>query len=464
MDILSSPPISILLYTHKRADYLKLSLNSLLFSLDGDLEDITIFMSNPSPDVEYLVCDFSEKYPNIEVFKSEENIACAAINAYLQIKNPEKFIIFEEDYILPQHTKFVLPHWRRQFSQLLDEFDIVNFQTSIENQPHDFSYNTSKRNTPFSFTHEWITDKSLDIHITGNGFAVKSAFYKSFSNNPPFYISGDGHVFTQAKKVCASSIHGYHIGWNQEMDGHVKIGDKSRFPEPGPIQTIINCKTQEKHTIDLRSIMPITRVDIINYLISLTKAESYLEIGSGYHVCFKDINCTLKHDIEPDPGPGVVPTYKMSSNEAFAIMEDVKYDIIFIDGKHHCEQVAIDVNNSIKHLTPNGFIIIHDCLPENESEQVREPYGGSWTGDVWKFQAWMVGHFNDAWTITENWGCGIIWGGMNFEVPLLEELSVYNWGQFEVNWPWMLRTVSWESFKKIISIRYNNFLNWRDKK
>jgi len=196
----------------------------------------------------------------------------------------------------------------------------------------------------------------------------------------------------------------------------------------------------------------ITRVDIINHLLSITHSESYLEIGSGHHICFKDIQCPLKHDIEPNPGPGVTPTYRMTSDEAFSILGQNKYGGIFIDGLHHCEQVAKDVTNSIRHLKPNGFIIIHDCLPEHEIEQLRDFSGGSWTGDVWKFQAWMVKNFDNAWTITENWGCGIILGCAYFKPPSLQELSVFNWGMFERNWPWMLRTVNWEVFKKIIPI------------
>lgn len=249
-------PIPILLYTHKRADYLKLSFNALIYSLGEDI-DLTIAMSAPSPEVEAFVRKVLEKYPSIIVFKSDENIACAIINAYLQIQNPPRFIIFEEDYILPQHTKYVLPYWDRQFNYLLKKYDIVSFQTSLENQ--DFSFFTgtprkSTRFTPFSFQHSWITDKNGEIHITGNGLASNTPFYASLGNNPPFYISGDGHVYNNAKNVCISSIHGYHIGWNQEMDGYLKLGDINRFPNPEPIQKIVDLGTGDTYTIDLRKI------------------------------------------------------------------------------------------------------------------------------------------------------------------------------------------------------------------
>jgi len=251
-------PVSILLYTHKRLDYLKLSLNSLLYSIENpDLSDITIFMSAPTPEVNSYVLKVAEQYPLLTILRSPENVAFAAVNLYLQIRRPEKFVVFEEDYILPQHTKHVLPYWNHQFCHLLDEYDVVNFQTSLENQCFDF-FNPlprAPRMVPFSFEHSWETDKTKDIHIIGSGFATKAKFYASFGNNPPFYVSGDGHVFSQAKKVCVSSIHGYHIGWNQEMDGHAKIGDPSRFPEPKPIQEVIDAKAGMKYTVDLRKIV-----------------------------------------------------------------------------------------------------------------------------------------------------------------------------------------------------------------
>lgn len=195
-----------------------------------------------------------------------------------------------------------------------------------------------------------------------------------------------------------------------------------------------------------------TRTDIINHLISITNAQAYLEIGSGHHICFKDINCPLKHDIEPNPSPQIDPTYKMTSDEAFEIMRDAKYDIIFIDGIHHCDQTAKDVFNACIHLNPKGFIIIHDCLPEKEHEQHREAQASSWTGDVWKFQAWLVRHFENVWTIPENWGCGIIWKPIKFFVPSLKELQSFDWATYEKSWPWLLRVVNWEIFKKIIPL------------
>jgi len=251
--------IPIVLYTHKRLDYLRLSLNSLLYSLwYDDLSNLTIFMSDPTPDLESYVLEVSQKYPSISVYKSLNNVGVAALNMYLQIVRPERFVIFEEDFILPQYVRHILPYWNRQFNYLLDTYDTVNFQTSIENQCFDLFISrteTVKRPTVFSYSPAWETNKSTESHITGNGFAVKTKFYASCGvDNPPHYLRGDGYVLSKAEKICVSGIHGYHIGWNQEMDGYPRIGDWSRFPTPDQIQKAVNCRTGQEYTVNLEKL------------------------------------------------------------------------------------------------------------------------------------------------------------------------------------------------------------------
>ena len=73
----------------------------------------------------------------------------------------------------------------------------------------------------------------------------------------------------------------------------------------------------------------------------------------------------------------------MTSDEFFKI-NNKKFDCIFIDGLHIYEQVREDILNSIKFLSPNGIIIIHDCLPLKIWNQIVPKIYGHWNGDVWK--------------------------------------------------------------------------------
>lgn len=80
------------------------------------------------------------------------------------------------------------------------------------------------------------------------------------------------------------------------------------------------------------------------------------------------------------------PTYKMTSDQFFEQIAPGldKWDIIFIDGLHESHQVDKDIENSLRSLTPNGSIVIHDCNPQDEIRQRVPRESRQWNGDVWK--------------------------------------------------------------------------------
>ena len=122
-----------------------------------------------------------------------------------------------------------------------------------------------------------------------------------------------------------------------------------------------------------------SRFEIIQKIIEKRKYENYLEIG-----CYKDANFSkikIKNKIGVDPVSG--GNIKMTSDEFFKI-NNKKFDCIFIDGLHIYEQAREDILNSIKFLSPNGIIIIHDCLPLKIWNQIVPKIYGHWNGDVWK--------------------------------------------------------------------------------
>jgi len=142
---------------------------------------------------------------------------------------------------------------------------------------------------------------------------------------------------------------------------------------------------------------------------SLTRQEhNYLEIGieSGY--TFSNTHFLHKVGVDPDPKCEILTrkiikttsdNYFESisiSNNTSSTVKPTSFDVIFIDGMHHCENVLRDFNNSINVLTKDGNIFIDDCIPLNYNEQLKIPikhyyennilkYGEEWTGDVWKF-------------------------------------------------------------------------------
>ncbi len=82
--------------------------------------------------------------------------------------------------------------------------------------------------------------------------------------------------------------------------------------------------------------------------------------------------------------------YKMTSDDFFANCDVIKemgrphFDVAFIDGLHHFDQVLRDFINLEKFAGPDSIILIHDGLPINARVAVREPSTWFWTGDVWK--------------------------------------------------------------------------------
>ncbi len=123
----------------------------------------------------------------------------------------------------------------------------------------------------------------------------------------------------------------------------------------------------------------IYRWDLIQHIIEKYNFKKYLEIGCDKNQSFSKIKVEYKVGVDPIEGG----TIRTSSDNFFSQNNDT-FDIIFIDGLHHYDQVLKDINNSLKILNKNGFILVHDCLPRSLAQQAIPRYRGSWNGDVWK--------------------------------------------------------------------------------
>lgn len=126
------------------------------------------------------------------------------------------------------------------------------------------------------------------------------------------------------------------------------------------------------------------RIDIINKSIKENNYQSYLEIGCDADWCFNQIIAPYKVGVDPQSGG----TVRMTSDDFF-FQNTEMFDIIFIDGLHHADQVLKDVENALKVLNPEGIIVMHDINPLDEFMQtIPVLYARAWTGDVWK--AWVT--------------------------------------------------------------------------
>lgn len=182
------------------------------------------------------------------------------------------------------------------------------------------------------------------------------------------------------------------------------------------------------------------RKDVINILIDRYKLDNYLEIGVNDGRTMESIKAKHKLGVDPD-----CHTYQVicegkgdmfcgTSDEFFEQLDiNVKYDIIFIDGLHVAEQVFRDITNSIKHLSDNGIIVLHDCSPPNKNTIGPVNNYGIWNGNVYIGYIEAVKTYNlEYYTVSTDYGCGVIFP-RNVDLNQERKYINHDWDYFEKN-------------------------------
>jgi SAM-dependent methyltransferase len=163
------------------------------------------------------------------------------------------------------------------------------------------------------------------------------------------------------------------------------------------------------------------RTDIINLLIKKINAKKYLEIGISDGENFSKINCDYKVGVDPEP---ISPATIHLASDDFFKQNQEKFDVIFVDGLHHADQVYRDIINSLDALNDGGYIICHDMNPILEEHQTIPYKGGIWNGDCWKAFLMLRIERDDLemYTVDSDCGCGIITKGsqelLNLNYPM----------------------------------------------
>lgn len=170
------------------------------------------------------------------------------------------------------------------------------------------------------------------------------------------------------------------------------------------------------------------RIEAINHLIDKKGFTKYLEIGVRYPwECFDHIQCPHKDGVDPGVENEANPVkYPFTSDDFFNRLEsgmtdlpqDFKWDIVFIDGLHISHQVERDILNSLNHLSPGGYIVLHDCNPflygVNHERAIEDYWGQAWNGTVWKaiYKLLCSRSDLDIFTVNTDEGLGIIRRGL----------------------------------------------------
>lgn len=173
-----------------------------------------------------------------------------------------------------------------------------------------------------------------------------------------------------------------------------------------------------------------SRLELINLALKKTNAKKYLEIGCDKNKIFRNIECEYKVGIDPARGG----THRMYSDEFFNQNLET-FDVVFIDGLHHYDQVKRDFDNSLKFLNASGIIILHDMMPRSPEEAVvpiPETLPHTWVGDVWRLAFELANRENVVFNLVliDN-GCGIAWKGTQSSKNINVDAS---WDFYQENW------------------------------
>lgn len=210
------------------------------------------------------------------------------------------------------------------------------------------------------------------------------------------------------------------------------------------------------------------RTEIINYLLQSLKIQetTYLEIGVRIpEDNFDLINATKKYSVDPGVEFKKNPVdFKVTSDAFFKqvsegkiLDKNIKFDVIFIDGLHLAEQVERDIANSLRYLSHDGFIVLHDCNPPTELH-ARESYDckispvmESWNGTTWKaFYKYRKNPSVFSCCIDTDWGVGIISKVVNLGTTSMVENPYFEFQVLEANRKESMNLISFEELKQKI--------------
>lgn len=211
-----------------------------------------------------------------------------------------------------------------------------------------------------------------------------------------------------------------------------------------------------------------SRTQVINFLLSLFDRDTnYLEIGvRDPDVNYNHINAHSKHSVDPGIEFKENPVdFKLTSDSFFEklerkeiLVDENKFDVIFIDGLHLADQVDRDIKNALNFIKDDGFIVLHDCNPPTQWH-AREEYGfqltpakGYWNGTTWKaFLKWRFNAIVNSCCVDTDWGVGILSKKHAIGNCINESNPFFEFEELERNRKESLNLISFNELKDIFN-------------
>jgi Methyltransferase domain len=191
--------------------------------------------------------------------------------------------------------------------------------------------------------------------------------------------------------------------------------------------------------------MTMDRIKVIIALMKFRRLNNYFEIGvHNGHVLFK-IRSNFKIAVDPDfvfdffrkagkilmnPCNLFNQYFEKTSDDFFRqdaerVFATKKVQIALIDGLHQYDYALRDIENTLKYLSDDGVILVHDCNPLSQSasstweDWQASGEKGFWNGDVWKAIVHLRSTRNDIniFVLDCDHGLGVVTKGL-MEKPL----------------------------------------------
>jgi len=123
----SVEPLPILIGTHRRPEYLKFTLNSVLYSLQSSKQRVYIVLSDSDEETKQVVRKAIQRSSiHIEAVVSENNLFYGWVNFIAKFFDVgDRAVLFDEDVIVPENLKYHFPFWTSQFNYRLTTADIA---------------------------------------------------------------------------------------------------------------------------------------------------------------------------------------------------------------------------------------------------------------------------------------------------------------------------------------------------
>jgi Methyltransferase domain len=181
----------------------------------------------------------------------------------------------------------------------------------------------------------------------------------------------------------------------------------------------------------------VSRAEVINKLGEFfPKSLAYLEIGVDEGTTFFAVKARTKVAVDPRfKFPITEAKSKEPAGEFHEVTSDLyfsdiatertRFDIIYLDGLHTCEQTLRDFTNSLQFLAEDGIVVIDDVIPNSYHASLPDPRiaykvrdfvhnsDDSWMGDVYKLVFFIESYFPSCQlrTVSDNHGQAIVWKG-----------------------------------------------------